>query len=229
MTGGDTPDDDFGAVMARYSRSCDEMRTVHLNPSKAIPVDQWPEEAQLRGSTIVRAQDWKRYARYVLRVAADNERLAEQARRWWAWWELAQVEPSKAGPAPLVDPLIESALLVVSTRRRHESARGLAGTEGEKKKKKPKRRRAGGTRRGNDLDVKACAAADSLEEREVDWRPADIAKVLQLKSVKSLTGTKPGPGGGGKVDRCPKFKARWNDKARGTRLRAAGRQCSEQH
>ena len=111
---------DFADVMALYIRSCDEMRTVRLNPRKAIPVDQWPEETQLGGSGVVHAQDSKRYARYVLRVAAENNRLAAQARLWWKWWEATQVEPSNAGPAPLVSPPIAEALRMAAARRAAE-------------------------------------------------------------------------------------------------------------
>ena len=208
MVGGDSSDDDFADVMARYARSCDEMRTVRLNPRKAIPVDQWPAETQLRGSAIVRTQNRKRYTRYVLRVAAENERLASKARRWWAWWEAAQVEPSKAGPAPFVDPRIERALRMAAARRRHQSAAGPAERGGGKKQ--PKRRKAGGTRRRSDLDVKACAAVATLEEQRVDWRPIDVARLLGVKDTRSLTGTKPSRAGRGRVDRCPMFMRLWS-------------------
>lgn len=110
----------FADAMARYDRSCDEMRTVRLTPGKVIPVDQWPEETQVRGSAIVRAQDWNRYVRYVLQVATENERLAGQARvwwEWWEWWETTQVDPSKARPAPLVSPRIEAALRTAAVLR----------------------------------------------------------------------------------------------------------------
>lgn len=74
---------------------------------------------------------------------------------------------------------------------------------------RPRRRRAGGTRRRKDLDVRACAAVAALEACRIDWRPQDVARELGLKDVRSLTGTKVGPGGRGRVDRCPAFMRLW--------------------
>lgn len=208
MTSGNSPGDDVADMLARYARSCDEMRTVCLSPRKAIPVDQWPEETVRRGSATVRAQDWKRYARYLLGVATENERLAAEARKWWAWWEAAQVKPAKAGPAPLVNPRIAGALRAASADRHNPSARGVS--DSEERNRKPKRRKAGGTRRRNDLDMKACAAVATLEGKSENWRPIDVARVLGLKDVRSITGTKPDPAGSGRVDRCPGFMRLWS-------------------
>ena len=89
----------------------------------------------------------------------------------------------------------------------------LSGTPatGQASRRKPSRRKAGGTKRGYDLDIKACAAANSLEEEGVDWMPKDIAERLKLgkSGYQSLMGTKPGPGGVERIDRCPKWKDRW--------------------
>lgn len=114
-------DPDFADAMARYGQSRDAMRTVRLNPRTVIPVDQWRAEPRQRNGVIVRTPDWKRYTEYVLRVAAENERLAEQARRWWTWWEASQVDHDRAGPAPLVLPEIEAALQVAAVHRRSGS------------------------------------------------------------------------------------------------------------
>jgi hypothetical protein len=111
---------DFAEALERYGRSCDEMRTLRVNPLKATPLDQWSGEMRRRGSAIDRIQ--QEYARYVLRIADENERHADQARTWWAWWEKTQVEPSKAGPAPLVSPSIEVALRVAARQRAAESS-----------------------------------------------------------------------------------------------------------
>lgn len=108
---------DFADAMARYSQSCDDVRTLRLNPLKATPFEQRPEETQIRGGAIFHRRDPKSYVRYLLRIAAENERTAMQARTWWAWWERAQVEPLKAGPAPLVSSRIEAALRMAATRR----------------------------------------------------------------------------------------------------------------
>jgi hypothetical protein len=106
---------DFAEALERYGRSCDEMRTLRVNPLKATPLDQWSGEMRRRGSAIDRIQ--QEYARYVLRIADENERHADQARTWWAWWEKTQLEPSKAGPEPLVSPDIELALRIAAKQR----------------------------------------------------------------------------------------------------------------
>lgn len=129
---------DYVDAITRYGHSCDEMSTVRLNPRKAIPLDQYPDETQIGVGVITHGKNMKKYVRYVLRVATENERLAAQARVWWSWWEKAQVEPSKAGPAPLVSPPIEEALRIAAARRSAESpivtraaAEGAGGPLGE--------------------------------------------------------------------------------------------------
>ncbi|HEX5050415.1 MAG TPA: hypothetical protein VFZ65_01455 [Planctomycetota bacterium] len=104
-------------AMTRYSHSRDDMQTMLLNPIKAIPFDNYPEETQLGRGVITRGKNVKNYVRYLLRVAAENERLVQQARLWWAWWEKAQVDPSKAGPAPLVSSRIEVVLRMAAQHR----------------------------------------------------------------------------------------------------------------
>lgn len=119
---GDGEKIDFVDALARLSRSCDEMRTVRLNPRTTIPIDQYPKTPHMRAGTIVNEFDEQQYARYAIQVATDNERFVAQARQWWAWWELLQVKPAAAGPEPLVLPEIREALGVAARRRKAEFA-----------------------------------------------------------------------------------------------------------
>lgn len=111
----------FSYAMARYARSCDELSTLRIHPAKAMPFDQCPEETQVRAGVITRDRDVKKYVRYLLGVAADNEMLAEQARQWWNWWEATRAGKSDAGPEPLVSQRIGAALRTAAARREAES------------------------------------------------------------------------------------------------------------
>jgi hypothetical protein len=114
-------EDDFADAMSRYLHSCDDLRALRINPAKAIPWGQWPEDTKLANGVITRAKDRTKYVRYVLRVAAKNERSVEQARSWSAWWEQLQVDPSKIVPAPIALTRIAAQLRMEAIRRREET------------------------------------------------------------------------------------------------------------
>ena len=114
---GPPEDSNFAEAMARYHLSCDELRTLRINPRKAIPIGQYPEELVISGAAIFRRFNEKKYAQYVSRVAAQNERFIRQAQLWWTWWEKTQTDPSKAGPMPLVSSRLEAALRIAAAQR----------------------------------------------------------------------------------------------------------------
>jgi hypothetical protein len=135
----------YADSMARYRRSCDEMRTVRLAPLKAIPWDNWPIEVQAQGAAIIHGKDPKRYAIYLHGLAVESERLVAQAKLWWTWWEESQVAPSKAGPEPLVSPVIADVLRLASRRRAAETAVVPASRDDDDLQTKPRSRRPANT------------------------------------------------------------------------------------
>lgn len=204
-----------GAVrraLQNYSRSCDEARRLGFNPKKAVPIEQWPEDERLERGGVVRGKNMERYIRYLHTVASENERLAAQATAWWQWWEKARYKASKAGFEPQIAPELLGALKV-SAARRLDKLEGLRASAVELVEK-PRRRKAGGTRRQGDLDLKAVAAVRALQQHVVNWHPCDVARELRIKNSRSLTGTKPGKGGSGRVDRCPAFMKLWQEQKR---------------
>ncbi len=199
-------------ALQKYSRSCDEARRLGFNPKKAIPIEQWPEDERLERGGVVRGKNMERYIRYLHTVASENERLAAQATAWWQWWEKARYKASKAGFEPQIAPELLGALKASAARRldKLEGLRASAGAPAEK----PRRRKAGGTRRRSNIDLKAIAAVQALLQRGENWRPCDVARELGMKSPGSLTGTKPGKGGSGRVARCPMFMKLWQEQKR---------------
>jgi hypothetical protein len=206
--------EEFAEVVRLYSCSLSEVVRLRLNPRKGIPLDQWCNWGRLRGGDGERIRKQRQYIRYLRGVVAENERIAEQAKAWWSWWESHQKDPVKAGVQPLVDPHLHEALICASRARALEVPARLPASAGQKRPRA--RRKAGGTRRRTDLDLKANAAVDALEQRGVDWRPCDVARELGIKNPRSLTGMKDGKDGRSRVERCPQFMRRWQKKkARG--------------
>jgi hypothetical protein len=117
----------FANAMARYARSCDEARLLCINPRKAIPADEWPAERRLVHGALVTGQDWQRYSRYLHSIADENEKLASQARLWWAWWEHSQARPSKAGPEPLISGDVKAALRFAAAGRGSDHQKRVRG------------------------------------------------------------------------------------------------------
>jgi hypothetical protein len=204
--------EEFAEVMRLYAQSLAEVSRCRLNPRKAIPLDQWCQWSRLPGGDRERIREQRRYIRYVRGVTAENQRIAEQAKAWWNWWELQLRDPVKAGVQPLVDPPLQEALNWASRARLNEEPARPAARAGQAGQRA--RRKAGGTRRRSDLDLKAVAAVQALKQIGVNWRPCDVARELGIKDTRSLTGTKQGKNGSGRVDRCPAFMKLWQEQKR---------------